>query len=86
MSQPRECKWKPPIKKKSATGTQIVKFPCRFPDQELTSELCTQCLLGDLFTMQYTQMASLQKGMHMQEEMMAFVKNMTDDGSLDDLK
>jgi hypothetical protein len=86
MSNVRDCKWKPPIKRTTADKTHVVKFPCRFPDEELTTELCTQCLLGDMYTMQYTQMVSLQKGFDMQQEMMAFVRNMTDDGSLDELK
>jgi len=82
----RPCKWKQPITPKSSEKTEISKFPCRFPDQELTTELCTQCLLGDLFTLQYTQFISLRQGFNFQQEMMAYLKNMTGDGSLDDLK
>ncbi len=83
---PRACKWKPPITRKSAEKTDTVRFPCRFPNEELTPELCNQCLLGDLFTMQYTQFLSLKQGFSFQQEMMTYLKSITDDGSLDDLK
>ncbi len=82
----RECKWKPPIRKKGEDGFKVMKFPCRYPDQELTPELCTQCLMGDLFSLQFTQMSSMQKSFSIQEEMYAFLKNITDDGTLEDLK
>ncbi len=76
----RPCKWKYGIKGRDAEGNvKDVKFPCRFPNEELTSELCTQCLLGDLFGMFYAQTMSLKQGQSMQEEIMAFLKNFTSD-------
>ena len=82
----RFCKWKPPITKRTSDRTESIQFNCRFPDLELTPSLCQQCLLGDLFTLQYTQFVSLKQGFSFQQEMMAYLKSLTDDGSLGDLK
>ena len=78
MNPPRKCKWKPPINARTPEGTfKKMDFPCRFPDEELTSSLCSQCMLGELFTMFYAQTMSMKQSMAMQEEMMAFLKNYT---------
>ncbi|MHA2501452.1 MAG: hypothetical protein ACXAE3_01080 [Candidatus Kariarchaeaceae archaeon] len=82
---PNECIWKPPIKRNENGVVKMLKFPCRFPDKEKTAEVCNPCLLGDLFAMQFTQMSSLKQQSAMSEEIMTFLRNMTSDGSLDDL-
>ena len=89
MSEPHndsECIWKPPIKRNKDGKIELLKFPCRYPDKEKTSETCTPCLLGDLFAMEYTEMISSKKQSEMNDEIMTFLRNMTSDGSLDDLK
>lgn len=76
----RKCKWKAGVSGRSPEGKiKRIEFPCRYPDEELTSELCMQCLLGDIFSLFYTQTMGMQKSMNMQEEMMAFLKNFTTD-------
>lgn len=82
----RECKWKPPITKKTGESTSTLKFPCRYPNERLTAELCTQCMLGELYALNFTMASGYQKGAAMQEEMYTFLKTITGDGSLDDLK
>jgi hypothetical protein len=78
MSTPRACKWKQSVSGKAPDGSiQKVNFPCRFPDEELTTDLCSLCLQGDLFSMFYAQMMSMKQGANMQEEIMAFLKNFT---------
>ena len=72
------CKWKQSISGRSPEGkVQKINFPCRFPDSDLTFELCVQCLLGELFAVFYTQTMNMQKSGNMQEEIMAFLKNFT---------
>ena len=78
MSVPRVCKWKQGISGRNPEGkVQQINFPCRYPDEELSSELGTQCLLGDLFAMFYTQAMSFRKSADMQEEIMAYLKSFT---------
>ena len=78
MSTPRFCKWKKGISGRNPEGEfQQVNFPCRYPEDELNSELCTQCLLGDIFSLFYTQTMSMKQSSSMQEEIMAFLKNFT---------
>ena len=78
MSTQRICKWKQGISGRSPEGKiQSINFPCKFPNEELSSDLCTQCLLGDLFAMFYTQAMSFRKSADMQEEIMAFLKSFT---------
>ena len=78
MKTPRTCKWKQGISGRNPAGdVQQIKFPCRFSDEELTSELCTQCLLGELFSIFYAQTLGMKKSANMQEEIMAFLKNFT---------
>lgn len=78
MSTTRVCKWKQGISGRNPEGkVQPINFPCRYPNEELSSELCTQCLLGDLFAMFYTQAMSIRKSSDMQEEIMAFLKSFT---------
>ena len=78
MSTPRFCKWKKGISGRNPEGDiQQVNFPCRYPEDELNSELCTQCLLGDIFSLFYTQTMSMKQSTSMQEEIMAFLKNFT---------
>ncbi|MHA1865355.1 MAG: hypothetical protein ACTSVB_09495, partial [Candidatus Heimdallarchaeaceae archaeon] len=80
MQSTRKCKWKPSINARDPNGNvKKLDFPCRFPNEELTTELCTQCLLGELFTMFYAQTMSMKQSQDMQEEMMAFLKNLTSD-------
>ena len=80
------CIWKPPIKQKIDGQLRMLKFPCRYPEKEKNAETCNPCLLGDLFAMQYTQLSGMKKQSAMNEEVMTFLRNMTSDGSLDDLK
>ena len=82
---PKVCIWKPPIRQEVNGEVRLLNFPCRYPDKEKTAENCTPCLMGDLFVMQYTQMSNIQKQASMNEEIMTFLRNMTSDGSLDDL-
>lgn len=78
MSTTRSCKWKQSVSGKAPDGTiHKVNFPCRFPNEELTTDLCSLCLQGELFSMFYAQMMSLKKSSDMQEEIMAFLKNFT---------
>ena len=78
MSVPRTCNWKQGIAGRSPEGkVQQVNFPCRYPNEELTTDLCSLCLLGDLFSMLYTQTMSFRKSADMQEEIMAFLKSFT---------
>ncbi len=80
MSNQRKCKWKPSVTAHGPNGEiKTIDFPCRYPDEELSPQLCTQCLLGELFTMFYAQTMSMKQSMSMQEEMMAFLKNLTSD-------
>lgn len=78
MQSSRKCEWKPSINARDPNGNvKKLDFPCRFPDKELTTDLCMQCLLGELFTMFYAQTMSMKQSQDMQEEMMAFLKNLT---------
>lgn len=78
MSNPRTCKWKQGISGRGPAGEiQQVKFPCRYPNEELTADLCTQCLLGELFSIFYAQTMNMKKSTDMQEEIMAFLKSFT---------
>ena len=78
MTSPRVCKWKQGISGRNPEGkVQPVNFPCRYLTEELTTDLCTQCLLGDLFAMFYAQTMSFKKSSDMQEEIMAFLKSFT---------
>ncbi|MHA1303776.1 MAG: hypothetical protein ACTSPI_08750, partial [Candidatus Heimdallarchaeaceae archaeon] len=78
MNTQRKCKWKPSINARGPSGEiKAIEFPCRYPNEDLTSELCTQCLLGELFAMFYAQTMSMKQSMNMQEEMMAFLKSFT---------
>ena len=78
MTTPRVCKWKQGISGRSPNGkVQQVNFPCRYPNEELTSDLCTLCLLGELFSIFYAQTMSMKKSADMQEEIMAFLKSFT---------
>lgn len=90
MSEPtpaRSCIWKKEVKATNVSGkVKTLRFPCRFPDRELNSELCVPCLLGDVFSAFYVQTMQATKANAMQEEIMTFLRNMTDDGSLDGLK
>lgn len=81
MSQTkRVCKWKKGVSGRTPDGKiKKVDFPCHYPDQELTFELCTQCLLGELFSIFYAQTMNMNKSMAMQEEIMAFLKSFTSD-------
>jgi hypothetical protein len=82
LASVRPCKWKQGIAGKNPEGViQQINFPCRYPKEELTTDLCTQCLLGDLFSMFYAQMMSLKKSSDMQEEIMAFLRNFTAEDS-----
>jgi len=83
---PNACIWKPPIKRKENGEVRIIKFPCRYPDKEKIAENCTPCLMGDLYALQFTQLNNLQQQSAMSEEIMTFLRNMTSDGSLDDLQ
>ena len=84
---PRMCIWKKEVRATDSMGnTKVVRFPCRFPDKPLNSELCVPCLLGDLFSAFYVQTMNAGKANQMQEEIMTFLRNLTDDGSLDSLK
>lgn len=83
----RMCNWKPAVTAQTPNGERKqVRFPCRYPDEELTSELCTQCLLGEMFAVLYSQHMALKKSGEMTSEVMTFLRSMTDDGSLDDLR
>jgi len=78
LSTPRLCNWKQGISGKNPEGNiQKVNFPCRYPNDELSTDFCTLCLLGDLFSMFYAQTLSIRKSADMQEEIMAFLKNFT---------
>ena len=78
MAEPRSCKWKQSVSGKAPDGSvHQVKFPCRFPNEELTTDLCSLCLQGELFSMFYAQMMSMKKSSDMQEEIMAFLRNFT---------
>ena len=78
--QQRICKWKQGISGKTPDGKiQKIDFPCRYPNEELNFELCTQCLLGELFSIFYAQTMNMNKSMAMQEEIMAFLKSFTAD-------
>jgi hypothetical protein len=78
MASQRVCKWKEGMTGRSPEGkVQQVNFPCRYPTEELTTDLCTLCLLGDLFAMFYAQSMSFKKSSDMQEEIMAFLKSFT---------
>ncbi len=78
MASQRTCKWKQGISGRNPEGqVQPVNFPCRYPAEELTTDLCTLCLLGDLFAMFYAQTMSFKKSSDMQEEIMAFLKSFT---------
>lgn len=80
-----ECIWKPPMKRNDNGVIKTLRFPCRYPDKEKTDAVCNPCLLGDLFALQFTQVSSLKLQSAMSEEIMTFLRNMTSDGSLDDL-
>ena len=82
---PNVCIWKPPIKQKVKGEVKLLNFPCRYPEKEKIAETCNPCLLGDLFAMQYTQLSNLKQQSAMSDEIMTFLRNMTSDGSLDDL-
>ncbi len=78
MSSPRVCKWKQGISGRSPDGkVQHVNFPCRYPNDELTTDLCNLCLLGELFSIFYAQTMSMKKSADMQEEIMAFLRSFT---------
>ncbi len=78
MSSPRTCKWKQGITRKSPEGEILpLNFPCKFSNDELTTDLCTLCLLGDMFSMFYAQTMTIKQSANMQEEIMAFLKNFT---------
>jgi len=80
MKNKRVCKWKQGVTGRTPDGkVQKIEFPCRFPDEDLTPELCIQCLLGELFSMFYAQTMNMNKSMAMQEEIMAFLKSFTSD-------
>ncbi len=81
-----ECIWKPPIKRKSGIKSDHIKFPCRYPDKEKTMENCLPCLLGDLFAMNYTQLASIKAQAGMNEEIMTYLRSITSDDDLQDLR
>lgn len=85
-NDPNVCIWKPNIKKVVDGQVQFLKFPCRYPDKEKTHDVCTPCLMGDIFAMQYTQMQGMRKQQDLNEEVMTFLRNMTSDGDLDNLK
>lgn len=80
------CIWKPQIKRKFEDRSIDMKFPCRFPDKEKTSEVCTPCLLGDVFAMQYTQMVSFKQQSNLNEEVMTYLRSITSDDNLNDFK
>ncbi|MFV2014368.1 MAG: hypothetical protein ACC656_02980 [Candidatus Heimdallarchaeota archaeon] len=89
----RICIWKPTLKKIGENQTQELKFPCRFPDIKKTADICTPCLMGDVFAMQYAQTQEMKKQQKLMQEqqsigdeVMAYLRNMTSDDSLDDLK
>lgn len=83
---PNECIWKPPLIKKTESGTKIMKFPCRYPDKPKTTETCVPCLLGDVFVMSYTQTSMVKNQQGMSEEIMTYLKNFTSDGDIQDFK
>jgi len=78
---PRVCKWKQSVSGRNPEGDiKKINFPCRF-HEDLTFELCVQCLLGELFSVFYTQAMNIQKSGNMQEEIMAFLRNFTSEDS-----
>ncbi|MHA1223655.1 MAG: hypothetical protein ACTSR2_08595 [Candidatus Hodarchaeales archaeon] len=78
MTEVRLCKWKQGISGRSPSGEiQPVQFPCRYPKEALSTDLCTLCLLGELFSVFYAQTMNMKKSAEMQEEIMAFLKNFT---------
>ncbi|MHA2098795.1 MAG: hypothetical protein ACW99A_08915 [Candidatus Kariarchaeaceae archaeon] len=85
-TDPNVCIWKPTIKKVAGDKTQVLKFPCRFPDVKKTAEICNPCLMGDIFAMQYSQSQGLKKQQNLNDEIMTYLRNMTSDGDLNDFK
>ncbi len=92
-SDPKICIWKPTLKKIGDTQPQELKFPCRFPDVKKTPEICNPCLMGDVFAMQYAQTQEMKKQKKLMkeqqsigDEVMAYLRNMTSDDTLDDFK
>ena len=83
---PNVCIWKAPLKRKKGDKIELVKFPCRYPEKEKTTDVCVPCLLGEMFTVNYTQMVALKEQQGLNEEVMTFLRNLTSDGSMDDLR